>query len=161
MWPRRAVWHTRLAGMALLAGAANLQAAPTTFGSVVGSALLCREHLDSAYYYAYMSASFGPAYKREGGAYWFKANASLWGIAISDVLVSDDSSPILFVGAVANTVPDKLDQAIVAATGVHYVKADNTAFALRRSNAGSKIVYFKSKSKIYCDSYNALPRGGR
>ena len=161
MRPWRSVWPIRLAGIVLLAGCGTTLAAPSTFGSVVGSAVLCLDHLDNAYFYAYLSASFGPPYKQEGGAWWFKADANLWGIAISEVLVGDDSSPTSFIAAVADAPPDKLEAAIGAARGLHHGVVDASAFPLRRSAAGSKIVYFNDKSKIYCDSYQPPAPGPR
>ena len=161
MRPRCSVWPVRLASIALLAGCGPVLAAPSTFGTVVGNAILCLDQVDIAYFHAYLSASFGPAYKHEGGAWWFTVDANLWGIGITDVLVGDDSSNTGFVAAVADAAPDKLDEAIVAATGLHHVKADASAFPLRRSGPGSKIVYFNSQSKIYCDRYQTLAPGSR
>jgi hypothetical protein len=132
-------------------------AAPSTFGPVIGSALLCRSHLDNAYFHAYLSSAFGPSYKHEGGAYWFKASGSLWGAQVTDIIVSDDTSELVFVGAVAETTPDKLEQSIRTASGVRHLPADSSAFPVRRSVPGSKIVYFNDKSKIYCARYKALP----
>jgi hypothetical protein len=139
-----------------LAGAAS-PAAPSTFGPVIGSALLCRSHLDNAYFQAYLSSAFGPSYKHEGGAYWFKADGNLWGAPVTDVLLSDDTSELVFVGAVSEVAPDKLDEAIRAAVGVRHVAADASAYPVRESLPGSKIVYFKAKSKIYCAKYKPLP----
>lgn len=145
----------------LLACCGALRAAPSTFGSVIGNALLCLDHLDNTYFYSYLSASFGPAYKREGGAYWFKTEATLWGAPITDVIVSDDSSALVFLGAVADTTPEKLDQAIAAAAGLHHAKADDSAFPVRQANPGSKIIYFDTKSKVYCAKYKPLPLQAR
>jgi hypothetical protein len=145
-----------LATLATLASTGAL-GAPTTFGPVIGSALLCRSHLDNAYFYAYLTTAFGPSYKHEGGAYWFKADGNLWGAPVSDVLVSDDSSDLVFVGAVSDTAPDKLDEAIRAAVGVAHKAADSSTFPVRQSIPGSRIVYFNDKSKIYCAKYKPLP----
>ena len=161
MQPRCSVWSIRLVSIALLAGCVPALAAPSTFGSIVGNAVLCIDHVDTAYFRNYLAASFGPAYKHEGGAWWFTVDASLWGIAITDVLVGDDSSHAGFVAAVADAAPDKLDEAVIAATGLHHAKADASAFPLRQSGPGSKIVYFNSQSKIYCDRYQALAPGPR
>lgn len=147
----------RLAALAACLLPALAQAAPSTFSPVIGSALLCRSHLDNAYFHAYLTSAFGPAYKHEGGAYWFKATGTLWGTAVSDILVSDDTSELVFVGAVAETTPDKLEQAIRGASGVRHAPADSSAFPVRQSRPGSKIVYFNDKSKIYCAKYKPLP----
>ncbi len=132
-------------------------AAPSTFGPVIGSALLCRSHLDNAYFQSYLTTAFGPSYKHEGGAYWFKADGTLWGSQVTDVIISDDSTDLVFVGAVTDSTPDKLDEAIRAAVGVRHKPLDGSATPVRESNPGSKIVYFNTKSKIYCAKYKPLP----
>jgi hypothetical protein len=126
---------------------------------VIGNALLCRSHLDNAYFHSYLTGAFGPAYKHEGGAYWFKADASLWGTPVSEVMVSDDSSEHVFVGAVADSSPDKLEQAIRDAAGQRHRAVDASQFPLRVSVPGSTIAYHNTKSKIYCDRYKTLPPG--
>lgn len=141
--------------LALASAAAG--AAPSTFGPVIGSALLCRSQLDNAYFHSYLSAAFGPSYKHEGGAYWFKAEGNLWGTPVTDILVSDDTSELVFVGAVTEASPDKLDEAIRASAGVRHVATDASAFPVRESVPGSRIVYFKAKSKIYCAKFKPLP----
>ena len=137
----------------LLAAAASVQAAPSTFGPVIGNALLCRSHLDNAYFHSYLTSAFGPAYKREGGAWWFKADGTLWGATISEVLVSDDTSPVVFIGAVTDSAPPDLDTAIRDSMGIRYQKIDRTAFPVLESAPGSRIVYFNNKSKIYCAKF--------
>jgi hypothetical protein len=132
-------------------------AAPSTFGPVIGNALLCRSHLDNAYFYSYLSGAFGPSYKHEGGAWWFKADASLWGAQVSDVIVSDDTSELVFIGAVALGAPDKLDEAIRAAVGLRHRVLDGSTYPVRESKPGSQIVYFKENSKIFCARYKPLP----
>jgi hypothetical protein len=144
------------AALFCLASAAA-SAAPSNFGPVIGSAVLCRSHLDNAYFYDYLSSAFGPSYKHEGGAYWFKADGTLWGTTVTDIMVSDDSSDIIFVGAVSDAAPDKLDEAIRAAVGVRHDATDTSLFPVRQSRPGSKIVYFKTKSKVFCAKYKPLP----
>ena len=151
------LWRRRACALVLLGVAAAAAAAPSTFGPVIGSALLCRSHLDNAYFYTYLTSAFGPSYKREGGAYWFKADCNLWGAPVSDVIVSDDTSELVFVGAVSDSAPDKLEQAIRAAAGVGHRVADKSTFPVRQSIPGSRIVYFNNKSKIYCAKYKPLP----
>jgi hypothetical protein len=144
-----------------LAGAmpAAAQAAPSTFGPVIGSAILCRSQLDNAYFHDYLVNAFGPSYKHEGGAYWFKAEGTLWGAPVTDIMISDDTSELVFVAAVADTTPDKLEESIRKAVGVRHLSVDNSAYPVRAANPGSKIVYFKTKSKIYCAKYKPLPVG--
>jgi hypothetical protein len=131
-------------------------AAPSTFGPVIGSALLCRSHLDNVYFYSYLSSAFGPPYKHEGGAWWFKADATLWGAQVTDVIVSDDTSELVFIGAVMPGAPDKLDEAIRAAVGVHHAQGATT-YPVRESAPGSQIVYFNDNAKIFCAKYKPLP----
>jgi len=142
---------------ALLAGGVCHAAAPSTFGTVVGSALLCMDDIDNHYFYAYLTTAFGPAYKHEGGAYWFKAPANLWNTTISEVFVSDDTSPLKFIGAVADTTPDKVADAILAASGIRYQTKDASKFPMRTSRLGSTIVFFQKKAKVYCDKFKPLP----
>lgn len=132
-------------------------AAPTTFGTIIGNGLQCRDEINNQYYYDYLLGAFGPAYKREGGAYWFKTDATLWGVQISEVMVSDDSSALVFVGAVAEATPEKLEQAIAEQLGVHYIKIDSSAFPVREASPAARIVYFDTKSKIYCAKFKPLP----
>ncbi|WP_370661626.1 hypothetical protein [Massilia aquatica] len=136
-----------------------VQAAPSTFGPVIGSAILCRSGLDNAYFHDYLVNAFGPSYKHEGGAYWFKAEGTLWGAPVTDIMISDDTSELVFVAAVADTTPDKLEESIRNAVGVRHLSVDNSRYPVRASNPGSKIVYFKTKSKIYCAKYKPLPVG--
>jgi hypothetical protein len=132
-------------------------AVPSTFGPVIGSALLCRSHLDNAYFHSYLTANFGPAYKREGGAYWFRADATLWGAAVKEVMVSDDTSELVFIGAVTDSKPDELEAAIRNVAGTRHRALDSSKFPLRVSVPGSTIAYFNTKSKIYCARYKPLP----
>ncbi len=133
------------------------QAAPSTFGTIFGNALLCIDQVERAYFHEYLSASFGPAYKREGGADWFRVDARLWGVEVTEAIVSDDSSDLVFVGAVLEATPEELDVAIASAAGVRHIAVDQSAFPVRQARPGSKIVYFNTKSKIYCARYKPLP----
>ena len=146
-----------LAGSLVHAGAL---AVPSTFGTIFGNAVLCIDQIDSAYFYEYLSTSFGPPYKREGGAYWFRAaDARLWGIELTDVIVSDDSSELVFVAAVLEATPEELDLAVSTAAGMHHIAVDQSAFPVRQARPGSKIVYFNTRSKIYCLRYKQPPPG--
>jgi hypothetical protein len=148
----------QLLACALWLAALPAGAMPSTFGPVIGSALLCRSHLDNAYFYSYLEAAFGPSYKHEGGAWWFKsANATLWGLPVSEVMVSDDTSELVFIGAVADSTPEKLEQAVASAAGTRHLAADASPYPLRVSNPGSTIAYFNTKSKIYCARFKPLP----
>lgn len=151
-------WRLALAGSILLASACGAaQAMPSTFGPVIGNALLCRSHLDNRYFHDYLTTAFGPAYKREGGAYWFKLDATLWGAEVKEVMVSDDSSALVFIAAITDATPEELEQGIRAAYGIVYKPLDATPFPLRVSNPGSTIAYMNDKSKIYCAKFKSPP----
>jgi hypothetical protein len=131
---------------------------PSTFGPVIGTALLCRDHLDNTYFYSWLKAAFGPPYKHEGGAWWFRTGeATLWGAPVTEVMVSDDTSELVFLAAVAEVPPDQLEQAIRGAAGVRHVAAGASAYPLRISAPGSTIAYYNAKSKIYCAKFKPLP----
>jgi hypothetical protein len=131
---------------------------PSTFGPVIGSALLCRDQVDNKYLYSWMQTAFGAPYKHEGGAYWFRTGeATLWGTPVTEVMVSDDTSELVFVAAVAEVPPDQLEQAIRGAAGVRHPAADASQYPLRISAPGSTIAYYNSKSKIYCAKFKPLP----
>jgi hypothetical protein len=124
--------------------------APSTFGTTVGNSLLCLNQLDELYFRSYFTTAFGAPYKHEGGAYWFKTTATLWGTPITDVLVSDETGPLTFIAAVADVTADKLEATVVAAAGIHHAKLGSPTYSIRQSNPGSQIVYFDKKSKIFC-----------
>lgn len=145
-------------GAALACGLASAQSVPTTFGTIIGNGVLCRDHTDNNYYYNYLLKHFGAAYKHEGGAFWFRTDgAALWGTAISEVMVSDDTSTYVFVGAVAEATPENLEKAIIQQVGTHYTVIDTSAYPVREAKPASRIVYFDTKSKIYCAKYQPLP----
>ncbi len=143
------------------AGAACAQAQdkqPSTFGPVVGGALLCHDQIDNKYFYSWLSTHFGAPYKHEGGAYWFRTGeATLWGAPVSEVMVSDDTSELAFLAAVAEVPPDELEQSIRRASGVAYPAVDASPYPLRISAPGSTIAYYNTKSKIYCAKFKPLP----
>jgi hypothetical protein len=148
----------RCAVAALLACSSLARAAPSTFGDVIGNAVLCLDHIDNKYFYDYLSASFGQAYKHEGGGYWFKTDGNLWGAPIIDVIVSDDTSPLTFLVAVANQSAEDLEKAIGSAVGLHYTKLDTSLYPVRQSSPGSKIIYYDNRSKVFCAKYKPLPK---
>lgn len=143
--------------LAVLVMAAPAQAMPSTFSQVVGNALLCRSQLDNRYFHDYLTTSFGPAYKREGGAYWFRVEATLWGAEVKQVVVSDDSSELVFIGALTESAPEALEGAVRAASGAAFRAADASPYPLRVSNTGSTIAYMNDKSKIYCAKFKSQP----
>jgi len=149
--------------LASLSGAASAQdqdKQPSTFGPVIGSALLCRDQIDNKYFYSWLTSHFGAPYKHEGGAFWFHTGeATLWGAPVTEVMVSDDTSELVFLAAVAEVPPDQLEQSIRGASGVKHMAADSSQYPLRVSAPGSTIAYYNSKSKIYCAKFKPLPPG--
>ena len=145
----------------MAAGAASAQTQdkqPSTFGPVIGSALLCRDQIDNKYLYSWLTSHFGAPYKHEGGAFWFRTGeATLWGAPVTEVMVSDDTSELAFLAAVAEVPPDQLEQSIRGAAGVPYLAADASSYPLRISAPGSTIAYYNNKSKIYCAKFKPLP----
>jgi len=133
----------------------SAHAAPSTFGTTIGPALLCLDQIDPFYFWSYLNKFFGPPYKQEGGAYWFKVRESLWGAPISDVMVSDGSDRVIFLAAAfTNTKPAALSSAISRSTGIGYTNSEPTQYSPMISNLGSKIIYFEQNSKIFCAKYN-------
>jgi len=143
----------------LLAACSVAHAAPPShFGVVMGNGLLCRDQTSNRYFFDYLSQHFGPPYKREGGAYWFRTDeAMLWGVPVLEVIVSDESFPYRFVGAVTDTTPEELETAIRRQDGLAYAKIDSSRFPVREAKPGSRIVYFNTRSKIYCAKFKPLP----
>lgn len=140
-------------GCTLLASPAARAAAPQpSFGIEIGNALLCLNQLNSKYFFDYLYEAFGPPYKTEGGAYWFKAtnNIAIWGVPLTDVLVNDGSSPADFIGAYFKDTPVKLTDAISKAVGIRFTPEDTSAYPMRQSQAGAKIVYNDVNAKMYC-----------
>jgi hypothetical protein len=145
------------------AGAASAQTQdkqPSTFGPVIGSALLCRDQIDNKYFYSWLTSHFGAPYKHEGGAFWFRTGeATLWGAPVTEVMVSDDTSELVFLAAVLEVPPDQLEQSVRSASGIKHLAADTSPYPLRISAPGSTIAYYNAKSKIYCAKFKPLPPG--
>ena len=68
----------RSAAIVLLAASwlarAPAGAAPTTFDPVIGSALLCLDHVENRYFQSWLTSAFGPAYKRGRGIQLMEAH---------------------------------------------------------------------------------------
>ena len=127
-----------------------LAAPPSTFGTTVGYTLLCLNPLDELFFRYYLIQSFGKPYKREGGAYWFRTDANLWGIPVTEVLVSDESSNYTFLAAVLEAKPDKVAEAVLANAGIKHNPIGTSRFPVRQSAPGSQIIHFQQKTKIFC-----------
>lgn len=153
---RRFAWQAMLVLGASIAGYGHA-ATPSTFGNTVGNTLLCLNQLNSSFFYDYFQQAFGKPYKREGGAYWFKADANLWGAPVTDVLVNDEASNFSFIAAVADVTPEQLDEAVGNVMGIHHQKIEAGQTPTRQAFPGSQIIYFKKKSKIFCAKSKWLP----
>ena len=153
----------RSAAIVLLAASwlarAPAGAAPTTFDPLIGSALLCLDHVENRYFQSWLTSAFGPAYKREGGALWFKAEGNLWGANVTDIVISDDTSDVVFVGALLDSTPEELEEAVRKTAGIAHAVTDRSRFPVRQSRPGSRIVFNRDKSKIYCARYKPVPTG--
>jgi len=124
----------------------------STFSTTVGMAVLCLDDVEPGFFYNYMS-NIKRAYKREQGAYWFKTPGQLFGAPVTEVFVSDGSSPYLFVGIVSSLPPVELAAAVAAsAPAGGSFKSVNPAdkFASFISPAGSEIVYQGKNGKMFC-----------
>jgi hypothetical protein len=149
-------WLGALASVPLCAHAVM----PSTFGPLVGNAILCRSHLENSYFYTYLETAFGKSYKHEGGAYWFKTpDTTLWGSEVKEVWVSDDTNELVFIGALTEAAPDKLAELVRSSVGVRYTVQDASKYPVRTSVLGSTIAWADKKSKIYCARYKPLPAG--
>lgn len=128
----------------------GLAAPTTTFGSVIGPALLCTSEIDTAYFESYLTQAFGPPYKHEGNAYWFKADALLWGAPVLEVFVSDTQSPLRFIGATFDMTPEALADSIAASIQIRFHVSGKQRYPVRLSKTGSSLIYFNNKSKVFC-----------
>jgi len=121
------------------------------FGVTLGPAVLCRDKLEMKYLYDYLSASIGPAYKREQGAYWFRTKAQLFGKELAELFVSDQSSEWDFVGAVVKAKPDELAKAVQTAAGPVFVKtAAGYQYSPYQAQGSSEIMWQNKNAKILC-----------
>jgi hypothetical protein len=121
------------------------------FGVTIGPAILCRDLLDMKFFYDYLSASFGPAYKREQGAYWFRAKAQLFGKDVKEIFVSDQSSDWVFVGAIFNAKPDELAKSVQASAGTDFKKyLSGYQYSPYQSQGTSEIMWQDKDAKLLC-----------
>lgn len=139
-----------LCTVSLLAATAQAGAVPTSFGPVIGQALLCLSELDAGFFYDYMVHAFGAPYKHEGNGYWFKAQGTLWGAPVVEILVSDKDSSQRFIAAVIEMTPEALAQTIADNIHVRFTPTSAYPNPVRVSQAGSNIVYYQQRAKIFC-----------
>lgn len=121
------------------------------FGVTIGPAVLCRDMLDMKFFYDYLSANFGPHYKQEQGAYWFKAGVQLFGQDVDEIFMSDQSSNWIFVGVVFKAKPDALAKALLASAGTVFVKTDaGYKYSPYQSQGVSEILWRDNGAKLLC-----------
>lgn len=128
--------------------------APSTFGGVIGAAVLCLDQIDPAYHYRYLKEAFADPPQRREGAYWFKSGgAALWGLPVTEIFVSDGTSRFDFVGVVMESMPDKVVEAIAQKQrlgGWSHQALNESATPVRVAPTGTAVVYFKGRSKVWC-----------
>jgi hypothetical protein len=136
---------------ALMGGISGAKAMPTTFGTVIGHAILCIDTVDPGVFQQYLDTHFGPAYKHADGALWFKTpNAKLWGEKVEEVFLSDNEQRFVFIGARITPPPEALAKTLREKTGFAfepYYQVDNP---VRVARTGSILVYDEKKSRLYC-----------
>jgi hypothetical protein len=124
----------------------------SSFSTTVGTAVLCLDDLDPGFLYNYM-AQLKPAYKREEGAYWFKAETDMFGVPVTEVFVSDGSSAHNFVGVLSSLPPDQIVEAVgngAPAGGVFIKDHPADRYSTYSSASGSVIAFQGKNGKIYC-----------
>lgn len=137
--------------LAVIAPDARALGAKTDFSVTIGPAVLCRDKLEMKYLYDYLSASFGPAYKQEQGAYWFRTKTQLFGKDLVEVFVSDQSSEWEFVGAVFKIKPEELAKAVQTAAGPIFVKTTSGyQYSPYHAQAMSEIMWQDKNAKLLC-----------
>lgn len=124
----------------------------STFSTTVGTAVLCLDDVEPGFFRNYMTA-IKPAYKQEQGAYWFKASAEMYGAAVTEVFVSDESSAHRFIGVLTSLPPEQLADAVnkAAPAGARF-KKDNPddKYSTYTSLSGSVIAFQGKNGKMYC-----------
>jgi hypothetical protein len=151
--PNRFPWKKFYVAATLAACQTATQAAgqKPDFSVTIGPAILCRDKLDMKFFYDYLTASFGQSYKKEKGAYWFKAKAQLFGKDVKEIFISDQSSDWVFVGAVFNAKPDDLAKSVQARAGTIYIKSDaGYRYSQYQSQGTSEIMWQDSNAKLLC-----------
>ena len=126
-------------------------AAPTTFETVIGNALLCNDHIDPAYFKDYLIRFFKQPYKTEGEAFWFKPEPSqrLFGLELIDMYVSTEDSKYSFVGVVFKEKLDISRKKMLEIKDVNYLPFSSDT-VLRSAQGSFLIEYDTSKTKLYC-----------
>ncbi len=138
--------------VALLFASSLACAQLSTFSTTVGMAVLCLSDIEPGFFYNYLSQIKPPA-RREHGAFWFKTSEQLFGAPLSEVFVSDGSTPHFFVGVVSVLPPDRLAETVAAAApaGGNFKKrnpADKNSTLV--SSSGAEIAFQGKNGKLFC-----------
>ncbi|HEX5365024.1 MAG TPA: hypothetical protein VFW59_12240 [Gallionella sp.] len=139
-------WLNKLCCLSLIISG-PAAAAPGNFSSVIGSALVCNDQVNSAYFNGYMKQFFGAPAFTAGGANWWKVNDSLFNAPVEYVFVGTGHD---FIGATFRTRPAELVVNIRDAMGIEYkqIRAETWVSPA----AGALITYHdkNTPSKMYC-----------
>jgi len=129
----------------------SLLAAPTTFETVIGSALLCNDQIDPVYFKDYLIRFYKNPYKTEGEAYWFKPDPAqrLYDLELTDIYVSTESSRYAFLGVIFKEKLDTAKKKMLEIRGVSYLPFSGDT-VLRSAQGSFLIEYDKTKTKLYC-----------
>jgi len=129
----------------------SLLAAPATFEPVIGSALLCNDQIDPVYFKDYLIRFYKNPDKTEGEAYWFKPDPAqkLYGLELTDIYVSTESSSYAFLGVIFKEKLDVARKKMLEVRGVSYLPFSGDA-VLRSAQGSFLTEYDNTKTKLYC-----------
>jgi hypothetical protein len=122
-------------------------AAPSHFSITVGSALLCRSQVSSAYFNDYMATFFGKPAFTSGGANWWKVSDTLFGSQLEYVFVGTDLD---FIGATFKDTPDRLIANVKSSVGIDYQQKEAEKWVTPSYSALIKYNDNNTKSKMFC-----------
>ena len=130
---------------------ASLPAAPTTFEPVIGGALLCRDHIDPAYFKDYLIRFYKNPYKTEGEAYWFKPDPEqkLFDMVLTDIFVSTEDSRYAFLGVVVRENLADARKKMQDLKGIAFLPFSGES-VLRSAQGSFLIEYSNGQAKLYC-----------
>ena len=128
-------------------------ATPSTFESVIGSALLCQDEINPPFFQDYLTAYFNKPTKTEGGAYWYKPDGVLlFGMEVDQIFVSTGADQVNFVGVIFNSSLAEARQRILQSKNTQF--SPNPSEKILRSALGSHLMeYGNTKAKLFCVKY--------
>jgi len=139
-------------------GCGPAQAAPpSTFGTVVGNAVLCLDNLDNKYFYSYLTAAFGAPYKHDGGAFWFQdRRRHLVGRAHHGSDRQRRYQRADLHRRHRRHHAGKAGTDVTASAGLHYTKKTPRPFPSAQL-CRQQDHLLQHQSKVYCAQYKPLP----